>query len=94
MNDLPFQGDVTFLDPFHVEAHCGNRAYVGDASQIRRSGTINVDLLYGKLSTLAMIASAFRRIHSPRALPQGHAEEMSCQHFADQSWLHPSQSPY
>ena len=51
------------------------------------------DLLYGKLSALARIASVSFRTPNIGSLPQGLAGEMSCQHFAGQSWLHPSPWP-
>ncbi len=65
----------------------------GVGSQIGRPEAINADLLYSELSALASVASAILRIRRVWALPQGLAGERSCQHFADQSWLHPSLSP-
>ena len=62
-------------------------------SQTGRPEAVNLDLLYGKLSALVRIASAFLRAHRPWTLPQGLLGVMSCQHFANQSWLHPSPSP-
>ena len=57
----------------------------GVGGQTGRNEADIVDLLYGKLSTLASIALAISRIFGLWVLPQGLAGERSCLHFADQS---------
>ena len=57
----------------------------GVGGQTGRDEADIVDLLYGKFSTLASIASATCRIVRVWVLPQGLAGERSCLHFADLS---------
>lgn len=57
----------------------------GVGGQTGRNEADIVDLLYGKFSTLASIASAISRIFRLWVLPQGLAGERSCLRFADQS---------
>lgn len=65
----------------------------GVGGQTGRHEADIIDLLYGKFSTLASIASAIFRLFRLWVLPQELAGERSCLHFADQSSLHPSLWP-